>query len=53
MFVTAVKSYQHIRNRIYDIMLHQHVFKNVYKLSCFGVVYTWPFDESSWNFDNQ
>jgi len=38
MFVTAVESYQQIRYREYYIMLNQHVFKNVYKLSCFGEV---------------
>jgi len=47
MFVTALESYQQVRYRVYYIMLNQHVFKNVYKLSCFGEVYTLPFFESS------
>ena len=51
MFVSAVESYQQIY-RVYYIMLTQHVFKNVYTLSCFGEVYALPIYESSWNFDN-
>ena len=47
MFVTAVESYQQIRYRVYDTMLNQHVFLNVYKLSCFVEVYALPFYESS------
>jgi len=47
MFVSAVESYQQIRYRVYYIMLNQHVFKNVYKLSCFGEVYALPIYESS------
>jgi len=38
MFVSAVESYQQIRYCVYYIMLNQHVFKNVYKLSSFGEV---------------
>jgi len=51
MFVTAIESSQQIYYRAYNIMLNQHVFLNVYKLSCFGGVYALPFYESSCYFN--